>query len=123
LSFSSDSSVFKKKATPPPNTTLPPNTPLAHSNSLGPHHRPFFLSFPLSIRRVYISFATRTPLYLIKESFGRAINELSRVEPAWAQFDSIRICSAWNSVWVRHKFYFRLEFDSFKVHEQFGWAR
>jgi len=45
---------------------------------------------------------------------------MSLIEPVWTQLDLIRIGSAWNLVHVQHELFFQLEFDSFKVHEQFS---
>jgi len=55
--------------------------------------------------------------YILMHS--RAGNESSRIELVWARLDLIRICSAR----VQNELFFQLEFDSFKVHEQFGSAR
>jgi hypothetical protein len=73
LSFSSDSSVFKKKAidTHLPDPRSLPTQPLAlaHLIHWALTTDPSYMSFLLSIWRVHISFATRTPRYLIKKVF------------------------------------------------------
>jgi len=48
---------------------------------------------------------------------------MSLVESILSELDSIRIGSAQNLTRVQNEHFFQLEFGSFKVHEQLGFAR